>query len=156
MQKLENVYVIDKLENLSAYASLSPAFAKAVEFLKRGDFASLKAGRNDIAGDEVFVNNVEAQYVLPADRKPEVNHKYFDVHVPLAADEKIGLAVFDALAKGSFDEAGDGGLYEQKVEWFVVKQGEFCITWPITCAHAPAVTTDEPKKAHKLIVKVRA
>ncbi len=156
MQKLENVYIIDKLENLSAYQSLSPAFAKAVEFLKRGEFASLKVGRNEIAGDEVFVNNVEADYVLPSERKPEVHHKYFDIHVPLAADEKIGLAVFNALAKGSFDEASDGGVYEQAVEYFTLKKGEFCITYPITCAHAPAVTTDTPKKAHKLIVKVRA
>ena len=33
---------------------------------------------------------------------------------------------------------------------------EFAICWPSTCPHAPAVTTDAPKKVRKLIVKVLA
>ena len=47
-------------------------------------------------------------------------------------------------------------LYDQQVEWFTVRKGEFCVTWPKTCAHAPAVTTDVAKKSRKLIVKVLA
>ena len=62
--------------------------------------------------------------------------------------------MFDENAKGDFNEAEDGGLYDQPVEWFILRKGEFCITWPKTCAHAPAVTTDVPKKARKMIVKV--
>lgn len=156
MQEQKYVYVIDSLANIEKYASLSANFATAAAFLAKGDFASLKPGRNEIDGDNVFVNCDAPTYVLPADRTPEVHHRYFDIHVPLTDDEKIGLAAFNVLAKGSFDAAKDGGFYEQDVGWHVVRKGEFCITWPITCAHAPAVTTDVVKPARKLIVKVRA
>lgn len=157
MDMLKNCYIIDKLENIMKYAEICPAMKTAAEFLAKGDFASLAAGKNAIDGDTVFVNNVELEYVLPANRKPEVHHKYFDIHVPLIEDETMGLAVFDATAKGDFDEAGDGGLYEQDVAYHTLHKGEFCITYPITCAHAPAITaTTEAHKSKKLIVKVKA
>lgn len=156
MEKLENCYLIDSLENIGSYAGLGANFRTACEFLSRGGFDALAPGKNQIDGDRVFVNNVEAQYVLPEERRPELHRKYFDIHVPLESDERIGLALFDAGAKGEFNEAEDGGLYDQKVDWFTVRRGEFCITWPKTCAHAPAVTTDVAKKSRKLIVKVLA
>lgn len=156
MTELKNVYLIDRLENVGKYVALGANMKTACEFLAKGDFSILAAGRNTIDGDRVFVNNVVADYVAKTERRPEVHHRYFDIHVPLEADECLGLAVFDPNAKGSFDEAGDGGLYEQPVEWFTVKKGEFAICWPVVCAHAPAVTTDTPKKAHKLIVKILA
>ncbi len=45
---------------------------------------------------------------------------------------------------------------QPKVEYFTVRKGEFAICWPNTCAHAPAITPDAPKKSAKLIVKIRA
>ena len=39
MKELKNCYLIDSLENIGAYASLGGNFAKACEFLARGDFA---------------------------------------------------------------------------------------------------------------------
>ena len=156
MKELKNCYIIDSLANIGQYASISQNMKTAVEFLQKGDFAALQPGKNVIDGDNVFVNNVEPDYVEKKDRKPEVHHKYFDIHVPLAEDETMGLAVFDATAKGDFDEAGDGGLYEQEVEYFTIRKGEFCITYPITCAHAPAITaTETAHKSKKLIVKVK-
>ena len=58
--------------------------------------------------------------------------------------------VFDHVTKrfGALTAVNDISL--------TVKKGEFAICWPTVCAHAPAITTDEPKKAHKLIVKVLA
>ena len=156
MEEQKHVYTIDRLENIGNYADLSANFATAAAFLAKGDFASLKPGRNEIDGENVFANLDAPTYVQPEDRTPEVHRRHFDIHVPLTDDEKIGLSAFDARAKGAFDEAKDGGFYEQDVDWHVIRKGEFCITWPVTCAHAPAVTTDVVKSARKLVVKVRA
>ena len=156
MEELKNVYVIDRLENIGRYTALNANFATAAAFLAKGDFASLKPGRNALDGENVIVNNVETTYAPPEERAPEVHRVYFDIHVPLSDDETIGLAPFDSQAAGLFNVEEDCGFYDQAVKWFVVPKGSFCITWPRTCAHAPAVTTDVRKKAHKLIVKVRA
>ena len=156
MTRLEGTYVIDSLANIGEYAALGANFAKACEFLARGDFGSLRQGRNDIDGDDVFVNCVDAKYVAQEDRPNEIHRKYFDIHVPLSADERIGLGALDPSVKFDYDEASDGGVPVQPLDWFTVKRGEFAICWPKTCPHAPAVTTDVPKTARKLIVKVRA
>lgn len=155
MTELKNVYVIDSLANIGRYAALGENFAKACALIAKGDFDALKPGRNDIDGDNVYVNCFEADYVSKAERKPEVHHAYADIQIPLEADEAFGLAAFDPSAAGSFDEAKDCGFYDQAVDWFTVKRGEFVICWPKVCAHAPAVTPDVPKKAHKLVFKVR-
>ena len=53
--------ILDTLDNLSKYASLSPLFPKAIEFITTADLANLPLGRNEIQGDEIFANVMEAQ-----------------------------------------------------------------------------------------------
>ena len=36
--------------------------------------------------------------------------KHFDIHVPLAADERIGLGALDPSVKFDYDESSDGGV----------------------------------------------
>ena len=52
--------VLDFLENLKSYEALNPHFAKVVEFVEKTDLASLPLGRNEICGDLVYVNVMEA------------------------------------------------------------------------------------------------
>ena len=156
MVKNEGIYLIDKLENIGKCAGIGANFAAACDFIAKGEFDSLRPGRNEIDGDKVFVNCDTAEYVLPENRKVEFHKRYFDIHIPLDADEKIGLAALDESAPQTFDDAKDCGFAEQQVEWFTVKRGEFAICSPRTCAHAPAVTTDVPRRARKLIFKVLA
>ena len=156
MVRLDGTYAIDALENIGRYAGIGANFAEACEFVAKGDFGSLRPGRNDIDGDRVFVNCDDAQYVAQADRPNEIHRRYFDIHVPLESDERIGMAALDPSASFVFDEAADCGHPVQSLDWFTVKRGEFAICWPSTCPHAPAVTPDVPKRARKLIVKVLA
>ena len=159
MEQLENVYVIDKLENIGNYAKISDAFAKAVDVIKAGNFGALKPGKNEIDGDKAFVNNVVADLVETKDRKPELHWEYFDIHVPIDGDEVIGLdstTVKSVDEVPGFDVKNDIGFLAQAVKYFTIHKGEFAITWPKTCAHAPACTCDVPKKSRKLIFKVKA
>lgn len=157
MKGMDGVYVIDGLENIGRYAGIGRNFAKACEFIARGDFASLVPGRNAIDGDAVFVNRDEANYVARGERRGELHRRYFDIHIPLDADECIGFARLDASASVDFDDARDfASPPEQPLEWVAVRRGEFAICWPGTCVHAPAVAVDVPKTAVKLIVKIEA
>ena len=53
--------ILDTLDNLGKYASLSPLFPKAIEFITTADLVNLPLGRNEILGDEIFANVMEAQ-----------------------------------------------------------------------------------------------
>ncbi len=156
---MNEYFVIDDLTNIGRYASLSENFGKAVDFIKSNDLTKVAEGRTAIDGDAVYVNHDVANFVRMQDRRAEVHHRHFDVHVPLTGDEQIGLALFDARRSGSFDEARDCGFYDydpHDVDWHLLRRGQFCITWPVTCVHLPAVTPDVPKSVHKLVFKVRA
>ncbi len=157
MKALDGVYVVDSLENIGNYAAIGPNFAKACGFVARGGFDKLKPGRNVIDGDEVFVNCDEPRYLLRGERAGELHRKYFDIHIPLESDECIGFAAEDRCAELDYDEAADFARpLVEPGEWITVRRGEFAICWPATCAHWPAVATDEPTVSRKLIVKVRA
>ena len=155
--EVKGVYIVDRLEHLADYAGISPAFAKAVEFLRQSDLNSLAAGRHEIDGENCFVIvNDEAELIAPAERKVEVHRVYFDIQIPLSGEETYGLAEFDSTAAGSFDEEKDIGFYDQKIVPVTLKPGEFAVFYPQTCAHAPACSLSGPRKIRKIIVKVKS
>ena len=156
MTKLDNVYVIDSLENIGAYAAVGPHVAAAIERIHRGGLDGLPAGRIEIDGDNAWVNVVDAELVAPADRRGELHKVYFDIQVPLGGDEVIGVARRDASVPMEFDEANDIGFCDQPLEWLPLRVGEFALLWPGECVHAPACTDGEPHRSRKLIFKARA
>ena len=154
---MENVYVIDKLENLGKYAGLNANFAKAIAFLKSADLATLPEGKNEIDGENCWANVMNAAELVPlAERKPEVHHAYFDIQIPMSGEEVYGLGPYDPSAAGSFDEAKDIGFYDQAVEPVTVKPGEFALLYPKACAHAPACSLTGPRTIRKIVVKIKA
>jgi len=156
MAERGNGWAIDSLENIGLYATEGRNFGAACEFLARGGFDALAVGKTAIDGEKVFVNCNETQYSAPEERRPELHRRYFDIHVPLTHDERIGLATLDPAAEIQFSEADDCGFCDVPVEWRTIRRGEFCIVSPGTCAHAPAVATGAPCVARKLVVKVLA
>ena len=154
--KLDGVYVIDRLENIGDYAAINANFARAVEVIRQGGLEKLPVGRNEIDGENVWVNVADAELVPTAERRAELHHAYFDIQIPLGGEETFGVARFDPAASGSFDAEKDVGFYEQKLEYVTLKPGEFAIFWPRTCAHAPACTLAARCVQRKLIFKVTA
>ena len=145
--------VLDTIENFGKYVSLNPHFAKVAEFLQNSNLAELPLGRNEISGDYVFANVVEAKAKSKDNAQIEIHRKYIDVHIPLSGDEIIGYTPLAELLCIEFNEADDVSLYEASLparDYFNVKKGEFAIFFPQD-GHAPAIT-DTPLK--KIIVKV--
>ena len=154
--RVKGVYAVDRLEHIGEYADISAGFVKAVEFLKRGGFDRLAAGRYDIDGDDVFVIvNDAAELVSPSERRTEFHRRYFDVQIPLSGEETYGVAELDLSAVGDFDEEKDIGFLTQKTVPVTLTPGEFVIFHPGTCAHAPACSLSGPRTIRKMIVKVR-
>ena len=153
---MKGVYITGRLDAIGELAALGPNFAKAVAFLTSHDLAALEPGRNPIDGEDCWANVDELELVAPKEKRPEVHHRYFDIQIPLASDEVIGVARFDEKAKGSFDATKDIGFYDQPVEPLVVKVGEYAVLYPMTCAHAPGCTDASPRRQRKIVVKVKA
>ena len=157
MKKLEGVYVSDSLERIGDYAKLGAHFAKAVEFLQRGDLKSLPNGRYALDGENAYAMIQEATLKEWGSGRPEVHHEYFDIQVPLSTAEIIGVGRFDPATPGDFNEEKDIGFYDGvAVEPLRLRPGEFAILYPETCAHAPCCSEDASgTPVRKIVVKVR-
>lgn len=151
-------YVIDRMENLCRWAHLGEGFRALAEFLGRGGLAELAPGRHEIDGGRVFVNCDEPRYVRAPERRFEQHRRFFDVHVPLTDDERIGLAPSAGVEVADFDDGRDIGFVDAApgAVYRTVARGEFCLVWPGTCLHAPAVAVGAPHDARKLVAKVFA
>ena len=145
--------ILDTLDNLGKYASLSPLFPKAIEFITNADLASLPLGRNEIQGDEIFANVMEAQPRTKEEVPLEVHRRYIDIQIPISDDEVMGYTPLASLPEGEYSEENDVILYPVGVaaqDYINVKRSMFTIFFPQD-GHAPAVT---PVKLKKIIVKV--
>ena len=145
--------VLDRIENFEKYLSLNPNFVKAMEFLQNSNLQDLPLGRNEICGDLVFANVVEAKSKSKSGAPIEIHRKYIDVHVPLSGDELIGYTPLAELPYAEFVEADDAALYPLSLsarDYFNVRRGEFAIFFPQD-GHAPAIT---PTPLKKIILKV--
>lgn len=145
--------ILDSLENFGMYLSMNPNFAKALEFLKGNNLDELPLGRNEVSGDLVYANVVEAKPKSKDCVPIEIHRKYIDIHVPLSGDEQMGYTPVNELPYAEFVEADDAALYPVSLrarDYFNVKKGEFAVFFPQD-GHAPAIT-DVPLK--KIIIKV--
>ena len=145
--------ILDKLENLSLYASMNPLFQEVVDFVKNHDLQAMECGKYPIHGDDLFVNITEAKPKTKEQARVETHRKMIDIQIPLTGTEEHGWIALSALKEAPYDEAKDISFYEEKgTLYFEVKPMEMTIYFP-TDGHAPAITPVTVKKA---IFKVRA
>ena len=145
--------ILDTLDNLGKYASLSPLFPKAIEFITNADLASLPLGRNEIQGDEIFANVMEAQPRTKEEVPLEVHRRYIDIQIPISDNEVMGYTPLASLPEGEYSEENDVTLYPAGIlaqDYVNVKRSMFTVFFPQD-GHAPAIT---PVKLKKIIVKV--
>ncbi|MBR5892814.1 MAG: YhcH/YjgK/YiaL family protein [Bacteroidaceae bacterium] len=145
--------ILDSLDNLKAYASINPRFPKAIEFILNTDLNALPLGRNEICGDEIFANVMEAQPRTKEESPIEIHRKYIDIQIPITADEVMGYIPKEQLPEGDYKEETDAALYPVGMlatDYLNVTRSMFAIFFPQD-GHAPAIT---PVKLKKVIVKV--
>ena len=133
-------------------------FAKAFEFMRRPDLASLKPGRYEIDGDNMWAMIQEAKLTPFGDvQRAEVHGKYIDIQAPLDGPETIGILPLtpeerDAL---DFDEAKDYARFDKKTRAYTFMPGDFGVFVPPYGGHAQCKSLDGATRVKKLVIKVR-
>lgn len=146
--------IIDRLENIGKYASLSPLFAQAIEFLSSRDLNGLQTGKTEL-GKDLFVNVTETLPKTREEARLETHRDFIDIQIPLSGTEVMGYTpATDCLPTNApYDKDKDISFYEGAAENYLsVKPGMFAIFFPQD-AHAPGIS---PEGVKKIIVKVKA
>ena len=146
--------IVSNLKNSSRIESLHPLFRTLFEYVKSHDLLHADLGRIDIAGDDLYINNVAADGVS-ADKQPlEVHRAYIDVHILLEGVERIGWKPLEDVTEEikSYSEEGDCALYSDRATTYIdLRPGEYVQS--ITYEHIPEkesnivlkIMTYEPK-----------
>ena len=149
-------HVRARVADAARYEGLHPRFARAFEFMCRGDLAKLPCGRYEIDGSNCWaiVSEVELK-PFSDDNQYEVHRAYIDIQAPITGSETIGTALPPGGVFAGFDAEGDFVLFKAKGEPWTLKPGEFAIFFPENGAHAPGLSSDGPRTIRKLVIKVR-
>lgn len=124
-------------------------YVMALEYIKSHDLNSLQKGRNDIDGDNLYVNIIETTLKTKEEAKFEAHDQYIDIQVPISCGESYGVKARDLCTKpvGEMNVEQDYILFDDTVEEIVSrKAGEFIVFEPDT-AHAPCIGEGPVRKA---------
>ena len=120
--------VLDLIENLKSYEALNPHFSKVVDFLEKNNLAELPLGRNEICGDTVYANVMEAMPKSKEEAFIEVHRRYIDIQIPISSDELMGYIPLAELPAADYDNDSDATTYPVGMparDYFNVHKGEF-------------------------------
>lgn len=146
--------IISNLQNSERIESLHPLFKQLFDYVKTHDLLHTECGRIELAGDDLFINNVNPTCVSASDQVLEVHRDYIDVHILLEGKERIGWKALEDVTdlKQAYQKEGDCALYSDTPTLFVdLLPGQFLIVFPED-PHAPVIGEG---KIRKLIGKVK-
>lgn len=146
--------IVSNLQNSERIESLHPLFKQLFDYVKTHDLLHTECGRIELAGDDLFINNVNPTCVSASDQVLEVHRDYIDVHILLEGKERIGWKALEDVTdlKQAYQKEGDCALYSDTPTSFVdLLPGQFLIVFPED-PHAPVIGES---KIRKLIGKVR-
>ncbi|HEX9047059.1 MAG TPA: YhcH/YjgK/YiaL family protein [Verrucomicrobiae bacterium] len=149
--------IADTLAQCHRYASLSPRFAPAFDFLKKLP-ANQPLGRVDLDGDNCFAL-IQSYTSKPiAQAKFEAHKKYIDIQFIQAGRESLLWSPLTSLTETlqPYAEDKDVALYgiPSRVTPVNLGTGEFVIFFPED-GHAPGVEYGGAVEVRKVVIKVR-
>jgi biofilm protein TabA len=146
--------ILGTLAEAARYNSVHPAFARAFEFLRTADLASLGPGRHEVDGEPFFLLIDQLDGRGHAGARVECHRAHIDIQMTIEGTEQIGWMPLSACSvpDGTFDESTDLGFFvDRPVTWLELPPRVFAVFFPED-AHAPLGGSGALKK---VIVKIR-
>ena len=123
--------IYTKKKNLSRYLGQSKSLDAAIRAILHSDPEQLSMGRNDIDGDNAFVNRFDYDTMPQEQALWEGHIAYGDVHVLLGGHEKIGVSNVEHLTQTVRKEQEDFVGFQGPVEtWFSMTPEDVLIVYP--------------------------
>lgn len=147
--------IYTKRKNLERYLGLSANLDTAIRYLQTADLSTLIKGRNEIDGDQVFVNRFDYQTMAEDQAIWEGHIQYADIHVLLSGQEKIGVTNVEMLTETVRKPEDDFVGFEGDVQsWFPMTTEDILIVYPEDI-HKVKVIHGESTLVEKACFKVK-
>ena len=123
--------IYTKRKNLYRYLGQSESMDIAIRHILSADLTKLTKGRNEVEGDQVFINRFDYQTMTPEEAIWEDHIQYGDIHVLVSGQEKIGVTNIEALTETVRKVDEDFVGFEGDVEvWFPMTTEDILIVYP--------------------------
>ncbi len=143
------------LSELPNYYGISEHLDTAIRFLETCDLSRLAYGRNDVDGENVYINRFDYETIPESEAFFEAHEQYADIHLLLSGEEKIGIAEPQVLTEFERDAAADYIGYRGQAESCNhMTPNKFLIAFPLE-AHLVKVQFADSVKVEKAVVKVK-
>jgi YhcH/YjgK/YiaL family protein len=148
--------IIDTLDNAAKYNCVHPLFAKAFEYIRSINLASVEDGKYEIDGDKLraIVTNKKGMTTAESAAKFECHDKHIDIQLCINGIEKLGWKPREACIeqKGDYNPEKDVVFYIDAPDtYFDLRNGQFAIFYPED-VHAPMIGEGLIKK---MVIKVK-
>jgi YhcH/YjgK/YiaL family protein len=148
--------IIDTLSNSAKYNSIHPLFAKAFEYIKSQNLATIEDGKFEIAADNLraIVSNKKGMTADESISKFECHDKHIDIQLCIKGNEQFGWkARADCKdQKGEYNAEKDVVFYSDVPDmYFHLTDNQFAIFFPED-VHAPMIGEGEIKK---MVIKIK-
>lgn len=146
--------ILDTLDRFGSYGNISPLMDKVLDFFRKTDLSTLKPGRIELQGDDLFINVNRQDAQTRQEARIEAHKEYIDIQVPISCDEEMGFisAPFMPAPSEPYSADRDVAFFPGQCDTYLnVRRGMFTVFFPGE-GHAPAITKDG---ILKLIVKIR-
>lgn len=145
--------ITDTLQNLPRYRGLHKNLDTAIDWLQHHDLNVLPNGRNEVAGDAVFINVMDADLREAEGAAFEYHRRYADLQIDLTGSEHWGWAA-DGAEDKPFDEAADVGFVTGPEQaGGALGAGRFALFLPGE-PHKPSCRTPGCDHVRKAVVKI--
>lgn len=148
--------ICDRIENTEQYRGNHPLLNKALALAADLETMDLRAGRNEIDGDDLFIMNFSYQTIAEEEGCYETHRNYADIQILRKGREFIRALPYGyPEAMGPYDKAGDCRLYALNPGCdILLEPGVFALFLPGEL-HAPKLRTGGSEKVDKIVIKVR-
>lgn len=147
------IYV--KRQHLNRYLGLCPALDTAIRHLETADLTQLARGRNEVDGDNVFINRFDYETIPESEGIWEGHARYGDIQIMISGVERIGITDAGGLQPIVHKEADDFIGYTGPVaNWYPMEQDDVLIVFPED-VHMVKVQLGESILVSRAVVKFK-
>ncbi len=147
--------IYGNIHDEKACTLLPPMLQRVLDYARTHDLGVLPEGRQEIEGDDLYVNIAHYTTGTRAEKIWEAHRIYADVHVLAAGTERIDVSAIERMEMGDYDSARDFIPAAGEVDASVVMHpGDFLVCLP-SDVHRSGVMVDRPAPLKKGIFKVR-
>lgn len=142
------------LKNLERYVGIGKNLDTAIRYLKEHSLEDLSLGRNEVDGDNVFINRFAYETMEEEKAEFEAHELYGDIHLVLSGEEYIGISDLECMEITSIDKETDSVFCKGKTQnRLYMEPGKVLIAFPED-AHKVKIKTGSSCHVEKMVAKV--